>query len=134
MERHGHWLHRITLGFFFVWMGSLKTGGLPTVTSLLAQVIYWGEPEAMVRVLGIWELVIGLCLLYRPLVRVAVLLLAVRLPGTLLALVLLPEVCFNGSLLMPTIVGQYLIKDFLLFGGAIVIGGTVRREGQWQIH
>lgn len=132
MERYGHWLHRISLGLFFTWMGSLKISGVLTATSLLAQVIYWGTPETMVPLLGAWELAIGLCLLYRPLARVALLMLAVRLPGTLMALVLLPDICFSNAPLLPTVVGQYLIKDSLLFSAAIVIGGTVRRE--WHPH
>lgn len=64
-----------------------------------------------------------------PLHRLAVLLLLVRLPGTLLALVLLPEVTFAGSPLVPTPEGQYLLKDLALFGAALVIAeASIRRQ------
>jgi hypothetical protein len=39
----------------------------------------------MVPLLGWWEVAIGLCLIYRPFVRMTLFLLAIRLPGTLLA-------------------------------------------------
>ena len=128
MERYGHMLHRVSMGFFFVWLGLLKQAGLKTTTSLLAHTVYWGDPEVMVPILGLWECAIGACLLYPRLIRLALLLLFVRLPGTFLALVLLPEVCFVQVPLAPTPEGQYLFKDLMLFTAAIVIGGTVRIE------
>jgi uncharacterized membrane protein YkgB len=120
-EAHAHSVHQVSLGILFVWLGALKQFGHETTTSLLAHTVYWGEPEFMVRVLGGWEIAIGVALLIRPLHRVAVLLLLIRLPGTLLALILLPDVTFAGSPLVPTPEGQYLLKDLALFGAALVI-------------
>ena len=54
--------------------------------------------------------------------------LAIRLPGTLLALALRTDVCFVEFPFVPSPEGQYLVKDFLLFGAALVIGGTIREE------
>lgn len=130
MERYGHMLHRVSLGGFFIWLGLLKQAGLKTTTSLLAHTVYWGTPDVVVPLLGWWEFAIGVCLLFPRLIRVALLLLLVRLPGTLLALVLLPDVCFVRIPFAPTPEGQYLIKDLMLFTAAIVIGGTVRIEKQ----
>ena len=79
-------------------------------------------------ILGLWEVAIGICLIFHRLVRVALLLLAIRLPGTLLALVLRADVCFVEVPWVPSLEGQYLVKDFLLFGAALVIGGTIRQE------
>lgn len=128
LEKYGHVAHRVSLALLFVWFGLLKPLGHKTATSLLAHTIYWGDPEVMVPILGWWEVTIGVCLLIRPLNRVALLLLVIRLPGTILAFILLPEVCFDGSPLTPTIEGQYLVKDLVLFTAAMIIGGTVRRE------
>ncbi|MFC6953069.1 hypothetical protein [Halorubellus litoreus] len=126
LERHGHRLHRRSLGVLFVWLGLLKPMGHETATSLLAHTVYWGSPETMVVVLGWWEVAIGVAMLYRPLVRVALALLLVRIPGTLLAFVLLPEVTFIAFPLVPTPEGQYLLKDVVLFFAAMAIGGTIR--------
>lgn len=128
MERVGHPFHRWAMGVFFVWLGLLKVFGYKSATSILAETIYLGDPGAMVRVLGAWEVGIGVCLLWRPLVRVALLLLALRLPGVVLAFVAHPDVCFEHIPLVPTPAGQYLIKELVLVGAALVIGGTVREE------
>ncbi len=127
-ERYGHRLHRISLGVLFVWFGVLKPLGHKTTTSLLADTIWWGDPEVMVLVLGWWEVGIGLFLLVRPLLRVAILLLAIRLPGILLAFVLMPEICFADFPFAPTPEGQYLIKDLALFFAALAIAGFLEEE------
>ncbi len=129
MEAYGHVAHRVGLGVLFVWFGLLKPFGYKTTTSLLAHTIYFGDPDVMVPILGWWEVAIGLCLLIRPLNRLGLMLLTIRLPGTLLAFILLPDVCFtDGNPLIPTPEGQYLVKDLVLFTAAMIIGGTLREE------
>jgi len=128
MARYGHMLHRVSFGALFTWLGLLKQFGYKTGSSLLADTVYFGDPDVVVPLLGWWEVAIGLCPLVRPLNRLAILLLLVRLPGTLLALVLKFDVCFESGVLTPTIQGQYLIKDATLFFAAMVIGATVREE------
>jgi len=128
LDRYGHRLHRLSLGILFVWLGLLKPMGHETATSLLAHTIYWGSPETMVLVLGWWEVVIGMSMLYKPGVRVALLLLLLRIPGTILAFLLLPDVTFVSFPLVPTPEGQYLIKDLVLFFAAMAIGGSIRHE------
>lgn len=126
MDRVGHPLHRVTLALVFLWFGSLKWYGHPTATTILAHTVFVGPPEVTVRILGAWEALIGLCLLVPALVRVALPLLGLRLLGTAAALVIRNDVCFAGSVLVPTPEGQYLVKDLMLFGAAVVIGGSVR--------
>jgi uncharacterized membrane protein YkgB len=128
LDRYGHRLHRLSLGTLFVWLGLLKPMGHRTATSLLAETVYWGYPEAMVLVLGWWEVAIGASMLYKPLVRVALLLLLLRIPGTILAFILLPDVTFVTFPFVPTPEGQYLIKDLVLFFAAMAIGGSIRHE------
>jgi uncharacterized membrane protein YkgB len=59
---------------------------------------------------------------------VAILLLALQMPGTMLPLVLLPEVCFTQPPFGLTLEGQYIIKNLVLIGAALVVGGTVRAK------
>jgi uncharacterized membrane protein YkgB len=125
---NAHSVHSVSLGVVFVWLGALKQFGHETATSLLAHTVYWGDPETMVRFLGAWEVAIGVGLLVPRLQRVAVALLIVRLPGTLLALVLQPEVTFVAAPLAPSPEGQYLIKDLALFGAALVIAESGLRR------
>ena len=128
MERWGHRIERLGLSAIFLWFGLLKLLGETSASSIIAKTVYFGDPEITVPALGLWEALIGMCFLVRPLVRVAILLLFLRFPGTLLALLLSHEQCFDGSLLVPTIQGQYLLKELTLIGAALVIGGTVRWE------
>lgn len=128
MHRRGHRFDRLAIGLVFTWFGTLKVLEFESATSIIAKTIYVGSPEATTALLGLWEIAIGLCLVIRPLVRIAVLLLALRLPGTLLALIVKADVCWTDTFGVPTIQGQYLIKDLILFSAAMIIGGTVRSE------
>ncbi len=127
MARSGHPVERWLLGLLFAWFGTLKIVGESSATSIIAKTIYFGDPAVTVPLLGIWEVCIGLCLMFAPLLRLAIALMLIRLPGTLLALALKFDDCFDGSVLVPTIQGQYLLKDAALLGAALVLGSTVRR-------
>lgn len=130
IDRYGHLLHRLSLGMLFVWFGLLKPLGHKTTTSVLAHTVYWGDPEIMVLILGYWEVLIGLCMLYRPLLRISILLLLIRLPGTILAFILLPEVCWFVFPFAPTPEGQYLLKDIAIFFAALSIVGSLRQPDE----
>jgi len=128
LERYGHWIHRISLGILFIWFGLLKPLGHKTTTSLLAHTVYWGTPEVTVLILGWWEVAIGVCLIIRPLVRVALLLLIIRLPGIALAFLLKTDICFYQFPFAPTPEGQYLIKDFAVFLATLAITGSLKEK------
>lgn len=124
----GHTTHGITLGCVFIWFGLLKVLGQETATSIIAKTIYLGSPEIMVPILGGWEIAIGVTMFFHRLHRIAFILLAIRMPGTILALVLKPEACFIVAPFVPTIAGQYIIKDLMLLSAAAVMGGYVRQK------
>ena len=128
MRRHGHSMDRWAIGLLFVWFGALKVFGQKSATSIIAETVYFGDPADTARLLGLWEAVIGICLIVHPLARVAITLLFIRLPGTLLALALKADVCWTDTPFVPTIQGQYLVKDTILFTAAIVIGGNLRSD------
>jgi len=88
--------------------------------------VYVVPPDLFVPVLGIWEVIIGVCLLYRPLIRVGIFLLFLQLPGTFLPIVLLPEVVFTAFPYGLTVEGQYIIKNLVIIGAALAVGSTVR--------
>lgn len=127
-QRYAHRAHRVSVGILYTWFGLLKPFGHETTTSLLAHTIYWGDPEVMVLVLGWWEVLIGVCLIVRPWVRIAVFFLVLRLPGILLAFVLEPDILFVSFPLAPTPEGQYLIKDLTLFLATLAIAGLLEEE------
>jgi len=127
LERHGTWLLRWSLGVIFIWFGALKWFDLSPATELVTRTVYWIRPGTFIPILAIWEVLIGVCLLIRPAVRVALFLLAAQMGGTFLPLVLLPEVCFTRVPYAPTLEGQYILKNLIIIAAAMVVGGTVRR-------
>ncbi len=126
MRRNGLSVLRIGLGIVFIWFGLLKPLGMSPAEELVRRVVYVVPPDLFVPLLGWWEVAIGVGLLYRPFNRTAIFLLFLQMPGTLLPLVLLPEVCFTQAPWGLTLEGQYIIKNAVLIGAALVVGGTVR--------
>ncbi len=80
-----------------MWFGMLKVFDYKSATSIIAETVYIGDPDTTAHLLGLWEAAIGFCLVVRPLARIAIALLAVRLPGTLLALALKSDVCWTDG-------------------------------------
>ena len=128
MERWGLLLLRVSLAVVFIWFGALKPFRISSADDLIARTVYWFDPDWFIPVLGVWEVLIGVCLLVRPLIRAALLLLFVQMPGTFLPLVLLPERCFVHVPYAPTVEGQYIVKNLVLISAAIVVGSTVRKR------
>ena len=126
MERYGLFVLRVSLAVIFVWFGGLKLLGISPAEDLVRRTVYWFPPDLFLPILGWWEVAIGLCLLIRPLIRIGLLLLFLQMPGTVLPLFLLPQVCFTSIPVGLTLEGQYIVKNMVLIGAAIVVGGTVR--------
>jgi uncharacterized membrane protein YkgB len=57
--------------------------------------------------------------------RAAVYLLAIQLIGILSPLVLLPGRMFHGPHGAPTLEGQYVLKDIIIVGAALVLASTI---------
>lgn len=116
---------RISLGVIFIWFGALKPLGNSPANDLITKTVYWFNPDIFIPILGIWEIAIGLCLLYPPFIRAGLFLLALQMPGTFLPLILLPEVCFVNFPFDLTLEGQYIVKNLVLIGAAIVVGSRL---------
>jgi len=126
MDRWSIPVLRVAIAVVFIWFGALKVFGISPAGELVAATVYVVDPATFVPILGVWEVVIGICLLYRPLIRVGIFLLFLQLPGTFLPIVLLPEVVFTAFPYGLTVEGQYIIKNLVIIGAALGIGGTVR--------
>jgi uncharacterized membrane protein YkgB len=125
MDRHGRRVLRYALAVIFIWFGALKLWQASPADDLVRRTIYWFPPDVFLPVLGAWEVAIGICLLFRPLVRWGLLLLFLQMPGTFLPLVILPERCFVRFPFMLTLEGQYIVKNLVIIGAALVVGGTL---------
>ena len=132
MARHGVTLTRLALGVVFLWFGAIKlVPGWSPAADLAARTIEqltFGvvQPAMGLALLAVWESLIGIGLLTGRLLRLTLLLLFLQMPGTMLPLVFFPSETFVAFPYSPTLEGQYIIKNLVLVGAAIVIGATVR--------
>ena len=72
MYRYGRLLLRISLAVIFIWFGVLKPLGMSPAEALVAKTVYWFPSDLIIPILGWWEVAIGIGLLFRKLIRVAV--------------------------------------------------------------
>lgn len=128
MAQHGLTILRYSVAIIFIWFGFLKVIGYSPAIELVTRTVYWADPNWFVPFLGWWEVAIGICFLIRPLVRAGIALLAPQMVGTFLPLIILPGVTFQQNVLLPTLEGQYIIKNLLIISAALVIGATVRKS------
>lgn len=127
MAQYGLSILRVGLGVVFFWFGVLKFfPGLSPAEELVRHTIYFVDPDLFIPVLAGWEALIGLGLIFGKFMRLTLLLLFLQMPGTALPLVLLPDVVWTQFPYGLTLEGQYIIKNLVLIGAGIVLGGTVR--------
>lgn len=132
LARSGVPVLRIGLGLVFLWFGALKLiPGLSPAADLAARTIERltlgiVPAEVAVPVLGGWEALIGLGLITGFALRATLFLLVVQMAGTVTPLLLFPTETFTVFPVVPTLEGQYILKNVVLIGAAMVIGATVR--------
>ena len=129
MARYGILILRVGLGIVFLWFGALKlVPGLSPAEELVRNTTYFVNPDWFLPTLAVWEMVIGLGLIIGRPMRLTLLLLFLQMPGTALPLVLLPDAVWTQFPYGLTLEGQYIIKNLVLIGAGLVLGGTVRNR------
>jgi len=132
LARIGVPILRVALGVVFLWFGVLKFfPGVSPAETLAARTIEqltFGaiRPNVSLPVLAAWESLIGVGLILNVWMRGILLLLAIQMLGTFTPLVLFPTETFSVWPFVPTLEGQYIIKNIVLIGAAMVVGATVR--------
>ena len=134
LDKYGLMLLRYSIGIVFIWFGALKLFDKSPANELVENTIVFIPPEIFIPILGLWEIMIGVGLIIRRFNRAAIFLLFLQMPGTMLPLILLPEVCYVTFPLVLTLEGQYIIKNLVLISGGIVIGGTVRKPSEGRYY
>jgi len=126
---------RIALGVVFLWFGVLKffpnLSPAETLVGRTIEQLTFGviRPDVSLPVLAAWESVIGIGLILGRGLRGILFLLAVQMLGTFTPLLLFPQETFSTFPIAPTLEGQYIIKNIVLIGAAMVVGATVRGGG-----
>ncbi len=129
MAANGLVILRVGLGVVFFWFGILKFfPGLSPAEDLVKATVYFVEPDFFLPILAAWETLVGIGLLTGKAMRATLLLLFLQMPGTALPLVLLPDVVWTAFPYGLTLEGQYIIKNLVLIGAALVLGAHVRDQ------
>jgi len=121
---------RFSFGVIFIWFGILKPLRLSAAEGLLLQTVQWlpfGAPETWLMIIGYWEVAIGVLFIFKRTTRIAIALLFLQMVGTFMPLMFLPEITFqSNNILLPTMEGQYIIKNLMIISAALVLGGRKR--------
>lgn len=119
-------LIRLPLFIIFFWFGLLKVIELSPARQLIIDTVFWMpflSAEAWVIVIGYWEMLIAIFFLSKRTTFLAMILLFLQMSGTFMPLILLPDISFQSSNpLLPTLEGQYIIKNIIIITAALVIG------------
>jgi uncharacterized membrane protein YkgB len=128
LDRYGILALRIALGVVYVWFGALKVIDRSPVEDFVRDTVFFlPDGQYIVYGMGAWEIVIGMGLLFPVALRLTLAMLWLQLGGTFLALVVLPDRCFQDyNPLLLTTLGEFVVKNIVLITAGLAIGSTVR--------
>tara|TARA_Y100001978_G_scaffold199733_1_gene214604 strand:+ start:668 stop:1093 length:426 start_codon:yes stop_codon:yes gene_type:complete len=122
------YLVRIPLFIIFFWFGFLKIINLSPAQQLVMDTVYWMpflDASFWTIIIGYWEVLIAIFFLFKKTTLLAMILLLIQMTGTFLPLIILPEITFqNSNPFLPTLEGQYIIKNIIIITAALIIGRT----------
>ncbi len=122
-------LARLALFFVFFWFGILKMIGTspanPMVMDLMHKTLPFMTWEVFIVIFSIYEMIIGLTFLIPRLERFAIALLMPHMVMTMLPLIFLPAMTWQGFM-TPTLEGQYIIKNLVIIALAVGIAAHLR--------
>ena len=121
---------RISLGIIYFWFGVLKFfPGLSPAEILAAKTISHlsiGYIPSFISLplLAVWECTIGIGFMISRNMRMVLFLFFLQIPGTFLPLIFFPHETWT-KLFVPTLEGQYIIKNIVLISSGLVVGATI---------
>ncbi|MFT3782125.1 MAG: hypothetical protein QM790_08920 [Nibricoccus sp.] len=124
-ERYVRMYFRYALAIIFIWFGALKIFHVSPISELVSRTFSMIPRSILVPGLGWWEVAIGVCFLFRRTVKTALVLLLLQLPGTFMPFFVVPEMCYKGNPLLLTVEGEFIVKNLLIIGAALLIGSTL---------
>ncbi len=120
---------RFGLFVIFFWFGLLKVLGLSPASALVQELFERTMPimsfHTFIVLFGLFECLIGILFIIRGLERVVMPLLLLHMITTFMPLFLLPQVTWS-SFMVPTLEGQYIIKNLVIIAAAIAIAAHLQ--------
>ncbi len=124
---------RFGLFVIFFWFGILKVVDMspasPLVQNLFEQTIGFMPFSTFIVLFGLFECLIGILFIIRGLERVVIPMLFIHMVTTFMPLFLLPSVTWS-SIMVPTLEGQYIIKNLVIIAAAIGIAAHLHPIGK----
>lgn len=123
---------RTALGIIFFWFGILKffpdMSPADDLASKTIETITFGfiSGATALYILATWECLIGIGCISGKFMRTTLILLFVQMLGTIMPLFIFPDITFISAPFVPTLEGQYIIKNIIIISSAIVLVATVR--------
>ncbi|PXX26838.1 hypothetical protein C7972_108132 [Arenibacter sp. ARW7G5Y1] len=117
----------ISIGIVYLWFGFLKFfPGLSPADLLAKQTIslltFDLLPENIgILLLAIFEVVIGLCLIFNLQLKRIIIAAIIHLVLTFIPVVFFPEISFSKAPFSLTLVGQYIIKNIVIISALLLI-------------
>jgi len=133
-KRYGTTTLRISLGVVFLWFGFLKffpnVSPAETLATRTIDVLTYGliVPSVSIKILALWESLIGLGMLTNKFQRVTLLLLWSQMVGAWSPLVIFPSEMFIMFPFVLTLEGQYIVKNLVIIAGSFVLAGMVTNK------
>lgn len=117
-------LARLGIFVIYFWFGLLKvidaSPASPLVEELFENTIGFMPFSVFIILFGLFEMLIGLLFVIRGMERVVMPLLLIHMVTTFMPLIMVPAATWS-SLLVPTMEGQYIIKNLVLIATAVGI-------------
>lgn len=137
IRRAAYPVSRFALFLVYFWFGALKlfdaSPANPLVANLLERTLPFVTFENFIVGLGIFEMLIGIAFAIPHLERLAILLLIPHMIMTTGPLVLLPAIAWSAPLI-PTLEGQYIIKNILIIALALGLAAHLQPLHMHHAH
>lgn len=123
---------RISIAVVFIWFGWLKVVGISPATPLVdalhnATIVSFMDFNTFMILFGLFEVLIGILFLFEKFSKIAIGLLAIHMVTTIMPLFIIPEATWS-SFMVPTLEGQYIIKNIVIIAAAIAIAGHIHKK------
>jgi uncharacterized membrane protein YkgB len=130
LERQGIAILRVSVGLVFLWFGLLKffddSSPAEAIATRTIGLISAGAigPKVSLPMLAALECLIGIGILAKKYMKYVIPLLYFQMAGTILPLFCFPDETWKIFPVIPTLLGQYIIKNTVLASAAIILGAA----------
>ncbi len=114
-------LLRVSLALVFLWFGLLKLFDVSPVFDIIAQSYpFITNHHALYLLLGVLEIALGIGILIPKTSVISAWVMVGHLAFATLGVLLSPQ-AFSGAFPLLSVIGEFVVKNFVLIGGALVL-------------